>query len=103
MGGSSSREGRVEIFLNNQWGTVCDDYWDITDGNVVCRQLGFERALQAPGGASFGQGTGAIFFDDVRCSGTESSLTECSHQGFGVHNCRHSEDAGVICAAGKTK
>ena len=98
VGGSSSLEGRVEIYLNNQWGTVCDDEWTLPDARVVCQQLGLGPALQARSGASFGQGTGQIHLDDVQCDGDESTLSDCTHRGVGVHNCGHSEDAGVVCS-----
>ena len=89
--------GRVEIFYNGNWGTVCDDDWDINDARVVCRQLGFSDAVSAPGSARFGAGSGHIWLDDVRCSGSESSIINCQHRGWGVENCGHHEDASVIC------
>ena len=94
-------EVRVEVFYNGIWGTVCDDYWDLNDAKVVCRQLGFGRAIKAFKRAAFGPGNGKIWMDDVTCTGNERSLTVCSHRGWGIENCDHSEDAGVLCSSNK--
>ena len=89
----------MEIFYNGNWGTVCDDGWDIKNARVVCRQLGFPFAVSAPGSAHFGAGSGQIWLDEVDCSGIERSIVSCQHSGWGVENCGHHEDASVICSS----
>ena len=98
MGGANALEGRVEFCHDNIWGTVCDDSWDMTDASVVCRQLGFPvTEAVAFSNAAFGPGIGPTLLDDVACSGTESRLADCSHNGINIHNCAPSDDAGVMC------
>lgn len=95
--GAHQCEGRVELFLGQQWGTVCDDAWDLRAATVLCRQLGCGQALAAPGEARFGPGRGPILLDNVKCRGDESALLLCSHIRWDAHNCDHSEDASVLC------
>lgn len=97
VGASVPYEGRVEIYYQGAWGTVCDDSWDIADANVVCQQLGFGAASQSFSNAHFGEGNGLILLDEVRCTGAEPTLLDCPHNRIGYHNCRHHEDAGVSC------
>ena len=87
----------MEILYRGEWGTVCDDDWDLTDAGVVCRQLGFSGADSVYVIIHFRGGTGPIWLDDVRCGGNESRLDQCRHNGVGIHNCGHSEDVGVVC------
>ena len=97
VNGNNASEGRVEIYLQGQWGTVCDDLWDIREATVVCKQLGFLDAISAVGSATFGQGSGPIQLDDLRCVGNEYALAYCSARPIKQHDCYHSEDAGVKC------
>ena len=97
VGGSGPYEGRVEVYYNGQWGTVCDDHFDINEANVVCRQLGYQGAAGYRKRAYYGQGSGPIWLDNLLCTGTETSLYNCVHPGIGINNCGHHEDAGVLC------
>ena len=121
VGGNGPNEGRVEVFYQGEWGTVCDDHWSDVDAGVVCRELGYQRAINAPGFGTFGQGSGRvregcmsffdgtvpvisscmsnpqIWLDDVECVGTESSIFLCPNSGWGQHNCAHDEDASAVC------
>ncbi|XP_028408892.1 galectin-3-binding protein B-like [Dendronephthya gigantea] len=91
--------GRLEVFYGGQWGTVCDDGWDINDAQVACRQLGFPGARQALQGGGVPAGLGRVWLDEVGCTGTELNLSNCSHDGLGTNDCGHSEDAGVVCSS----
>ena len=117
VGGSNQYEGRVEVCINDQWGTVCDDFWDNTDATVVCNQLGYAGStfmtcgnvgnvsntiyLHAGGyahsNAYFGTGSGPVFLSNVQCNSNSSQLLHCFSQPILYHNCIHSEDAGVSC------
>jgi hypothetical protein len=94
VGGSNAREGRIEIQFNSLWGTICDDGWTKENANVICRKLGHQKALRSQ---AFGAGSGQIWLDDVFCKGDEDSISKCRHRGWGIHNCGHDEDIGVVC------
>ena len=94
---SANGTGRLEVFYRGEWGTVCDDGWDINDANVVCRQLGFSHAVRALQGNDVPNGTGPIWLDDVACIGSELNLASCLQNERVENNCAHDEDAGVEC------
>ena len=54
IGGATRNMGKVELYYHGHWGVICGSTWDISDGDVVCKQLGYSRAVQALNGNIFG-------------------------------------------------
>uniref|UniRef100_A0A1B8XW57 T-cell differentiation antigen CD6 n=1 Tax=Xenopus tropicalis TaxID=8364 RepID=A0A1B8XW57_XENTR len=96
VGGGSPCAGRVELLLDEVWGSICDDGWDALDAQVTCRQLGCGLPLKALGGSHFGSGPLKIHREEVNCSGAERYLWECPAKAN--HDCSAREHAGVICS-----
>ena len=99
-------EGRVEVFRRGAWRPVCGSGWHVKDANVVCRELGFGRALTAPKTASkrlsdFRSKVQTIWLTKVQCVGNEDSINECGHSGWKKY-CTGDNDAGVVCSRGNT-
>jgi len=97
FGGGSPRRGRLEVYHNGIWGTVCDDGFTDSAAKVVCYSLGFGRFGHEVDIGLYSIGRGQVWLDDIRCSGSERHISECSHRGWGVHDCGHNEDVAVSC------
>ena len=98
VGGTSPNEGRLEVLHNGQWGTICDDSWDLLDAHVACGQVGYTGADRILDTTRVNEGTGPILMDDVKCNGEENRLEVCQFRGWGVHDCFHSEDVRIACS-----
>ncbi|XP_019746113.1 lysyl oxidase homolog 3B isoform X3 [Hippocampus comes] len=96
-GGARLGEGRVEVLKSGEWGSVCDDRWNLQSASVVCRELGFGSAKEAMTGARMGQGVGPIYMNEVKCSGYERSIWKCPFKNITSEDCQHTEDAAVRC------
>lgn len=97
-GGSDRCAGRVELWRNGRWGTVCDDLWDLRDADVACGQLSCGYALSVTGqGGPFPPGRGPVYLDDLNCTGNEDNLWSCPAT-EDEPDCGHKEDAGVTCS-----
>lgn len=98
VGGHSASSGRVEIFLYGEWGTVCNDGWNLVDAHVVCRQLGYLTAIATYKNAFFGEGSRFVWLTNVQCNGSELFLGDCKHEIFADPDCSHAQDVGVLCS-----
>uniref|UniRef100_A0A672KWG0 SRCR domain-containing protein n=1 Tax=Sinocyclocheilus grahami TaxID=75366 RepID=A0A672KWG0_SINGR len=93
--GNSPCAGRVEVLHRGQWGTVCGDFWDLTDAAVVCRELDCGEPVDALTDDDFGQGSGPVWMSAVLCTGSESTLKNCKSSGWSMNSCTH--NANLYC------
>lgn len=100
LGGSGPHEGRVEVDILGDWVPVCKRSWDLLIATVVCRQLRYSRAGAIPSQTStiFGPGRGSVWLSIVKCTGNETSLSQCTSRIDDSSCTSHSQDAGVICS-----
>ena len=98
--GARAGEGLVEIFYNNQWGTICNSGWGMEEASVVCHQLGYNGKAEVAPNSIFGVGSPStpIWLSNVVCGGYEDYITDCAHDDWQVNTCRHNQDVGVICS-----
>uniref|UniRef100_A0A8C1UTL8 SRCR domain-containing protein n=1 Tax=Cyprinus carpio TaxID=7962 RepID=A0A8C1UTL8_CYPCA len=96
-GGEGRCSGRLEVYHNTVWGSVCDDQWDISDAQVVCRQLGCGAALRADGNSVFGAGEGVVWMNRVECRGNEIHLWDCPLSLNNHTDCSHKKLATLSC------
>ena len=99
LGGPDNYEGRVEVWYNDQWASICREGWDLHDAHIACRQLGFEQATDATSADLYGSGNNTLWLKDVDCVGDETSLQSCN---YSVSSDGCTQEAGVTCASGKT-
>ncbi|XP_064596720.1 deleted in malignant brain tumors 1 protein-like [Liolophura sinensis] len=88
--------GRLEVFNSGSWGTVCDDGFTDLTAVTLCGFLGYSLGYFATN-AAFGEGTGTLWLDELVCAGTEANISQCSHLPWGMTDCQHDEDVGLIC------
>ncbi|XP_058628383.1 deleted in malignant brain tumors 1 protein [Onychostoma macrolepis] len=96
--GNSPCSGTVEVLHRGQWGTVCNDGWDLADAAVVCRELDCGEPVEALGDAHFGSGSGPIWMNNAMCTGSESTLKKCGSVTWGLQSVGQSKSAGVMCS-----
>ena len=98
VNGSNKCTGRVELYQNGQWGSVCDETWDMNDAAVVCTYLQCGRAQKIPNSGFFGRGSTNMLIGEISCTGREHSPDECRQQNIGSSTCNSTSVAGLLCS-----
>ena len=108
VAGTVPWEGRLEIYHDEEWGTICDDFWADFRGDgrgnalVACQDLGYAGYVDIDYDPTI-PGTGTIWLDDLECTGTEATLSTCPRLDWGVNNCGHGEDVMLRCTPTPTE
>jgi len=102
VGGGNPRVGRLEVFHDTQWGTVCDDGFTNAAARVVCYSLGFGYVGRKVDISLYGEGDGLIWLNNISCSGREHYIGKCPHGGWKVQSCSHHQDVAVSCIDNST-
>ena len=100
LSGWSSSSGRLEVYLDGVWGTVCHEYWGVTDALVACRQLGFSAVESGSPPTVDTVATGPVHLYFVACEGSEAHLGDCvdtSHGDLIESQCGHERDVTLAC------
>ncbi|XP_069503613.1 scavenger receptor cysteine-rich type 1 protein M130-like [Ambystoma mexicanum] len=96
-GGSNPCSGFVQVLHNDRWGYVCESNWNKKNTHVICKEIGCGDAAEAPKD-TIREAEGTFWLDEVTCTGQESSLLECEHDGFGNHKCVPQQEVSVTCS-----
>ena len=100
QGSTSPYAGRVEVFYTGVWGAISVSKWDINDATVICRQLGYSGGAEvALMNDVYGLVRGPVWIANLQCTGSESNVMECVHDGLGnkTELQRRAYTANVIC------
>ena len=121
---SNRANGYVQAFYNGQWGYICTrrsyntPSWGINEANVVCRQLGYDKAVGSSTRYVYVHDSNNFVISEVVCRGDENNLTECSvdanfettttypdwyGDAYEVNPCLYGTRAGATCSSDPDK
>ena len=98
-GGALDNEGRLEVFFDGEWGSVCNRNWGRWSGSVACKDLGYESLVKVTGTSQYNNAENIpIWLNGVQCAKNDRRIRDCAHEPVGYQPCSHDEDVGLICS-----
>ena len=95
--GNSPLEGRLEIYYQGVWRSVCTQHWTFKEAHVACRMMGYHSALYAE--TIYGSFDRQVGIQDLRCKGSEKDLVGCRNNGWNLQGCQDKMYAAAICSS----